>query len=92
MGKNNGPKPAELKDMPQVVANVQIVVMRNGNITVSGYPKEIQQALAILHNAELAIINQFLKLAAEGKVKFAEESRIYKPRGFVDPKLIKKVN
>ena len=68
--------------VPEVLANVQIIVTNddNGvNVSVSGFPNNLQQAINYLQQAQNVVTMHFFKLALEGKIKSVEKSRIVTP-------------
>jgi len=51
----------------EVAFTVKIVVFRNGDVNVQGFPTDLDAALDIFHTAEKAVVAHFLK-AATGDV------------------------
>ncbi len=50
------------------VVKMTIMVTRNGQISVNGFPKNIHQAADVMDSAKKAIINYFLEKATNGNL------------------------
>ena len=60
----------------EVAVTMKVVVFRNGDVNVTGFPQDLGMALDVFHRAERAVVSHFFEQAKDVSQIVVPEKRI----------------
>jgi len=75
-------KPVEKPVLPTPIVQIRITLLSDGALNVNGFPTRLDAALAIMNDAQAAIIAHFVRGAKEGKL---DENNAFEDKRILTP-------